>query len=137
MADCAQRLSGIAQPHAPIFVPVEIGKKTGDELTGLFTFNFAKQAPMPKATEIIIGELFPQPAAGNRVFASVYASQNVQGEMTVTDENGQVRISTAFDLEKEGDTLELDISDLPSGEYRVRIDMLGEQWERRMWIEGK
>ncbi len=92
------------------------------------------QSAMFSDTEIIIGEFFPQPATGSRVFASVYATQDVQGEMSVTDGHGQVRLTTPFDLEMEGDALELDISGLPAGEYRVCINMLGEQWERRMWV---
>ncbi|MEK7253951.1 MAG: hypothetical protein AAB316_04350 [Bacteroidota bacterium] len=90
---------------------------------------------MPNNIEIIIGELFPQPATGSRVFASVYATQQVHGEMTVTDESGKARLKAPFELEMEGDALELDISDLPPGEYRVRIGILEEQWERRLRIE--
>lgn len=93
------------------------------------------QSTMLETTEIIIGELFPQPTTGSRVFASVYATQQVQGEMTVVDESGQARLTAIFELEQEGDALELDISDLPTGGYRVRIEILGKRWERRMWVQ--
>ena len=85
-------------------------------------------------TEIIIGELFPQPATGTRVFASVYATQDVKGEVSVTDESGQVRHSAVFELIKEGDVLELDISGLPAGGYQVFIRILGQQWECKLQV---
>ena len=98
---------------------------------GLLHKTFA----MLENSEIIIGDIFPQPATGSKVFVSVYASEKVQGKATVTDQNNQEQLSETFDLEKEGDALELDIGHLASGDYRVLINILREQWERKMWVK--
>ncbi len=89
---------------------------------------------MATTIEIIFGEFFPQPATGTLVFASAYASQSVQGEIVVMDNGGQVQFTVSFELEKEGDAIELDIHGLPPGKYAVLIKTEEKEWIRRLLV---
>jgi len=89
---------------------------------------------MPPENEIIIGDFFPQPASGSRVFVSIYATNRISGVVEIRDSENQVCHSQAFDLEKEGDALEVDISHLPTDDYLVHLSILGKRWERKMWV---
>lgn len=84
--------------------------------------------------EIIIGHFFPQPAGGSRVFASVYATYKVQLKVTIEGFDQKKYSSQQCDLEKDGDAIELDIQDLPKGNYRVLIAMGTVKWVRKLQI---
>ncbi len=101
----------------------------------LITAPASKQGAMLSELEIIIGEFFPQPVCGSRVFASVYSTEAVHGKLIVRDRNGRVQVVKTFELEKEGDALELDISSLQAGEYQVQIRMRGQSWKRKLWVQ--
>lgn len=91
---------------------------------------------MPENIEIIVGEFYPQPATGNWVFASVYAQRRITGRLTVVDKKGQVQLTVPFELEKEGDVIEMQIHALSPGDYRVFIKIMGEEWERRLQVRN-
>ncbi len=56
--------------------------------------------------------------------------------MTVVDKKGQVQLTVPFELEKEGDVIEMQIHALSPGDYRVFIKIMGEEWERRLQVRN-
>ncbi len=89
---------------------------------------------MPGNVEIIIGEFFPQPSKGTLVFASVYATRQVKGEMSVIDMKEKTWLFTTIELEQEGDAIELNTGQLPPGNYLVTIRINAEQFERTLQV---
>ena len=90
---------------------------------------------MARNKEIIVGDLFPQPASGSRVFISVYSESPVHGEYHIINEYGEEEMTEVFDLVSEGDTLELDIHNLPSGTYSFEIKVDDLEWSRQIRIQ--
>jgi len=90
---------------------------------------------MSESVEIIIGDFFPQPASGSRVFVSIYATSEISGVVEIRDGENEICRSYAFHLAKEGDALEVDISDLSPGNYIALLNLEGNVWERVLIIE--
>ncbi len=95
----------------------------------------SREPCMPQEKEIIIGYFFPQPASGSRVFVSIYATNEISGEVEIRDSENQIYHSNAFELVKEGDALEVDIRDLSPGNYLALLTIEDTIWERVLIIE--
>ena len=85
--------------------------------------------------EIIIGDFFPQPTNGDHVFVSIYSKQKLICKCSIIDDQGLSKSNEVFDLEPEGDAIELDVQSLEPGKYTAKIEIGGEEWEKVLIIK--